>query len=130
MRLLLDAHVLLWFAFNPGRIPGSVRASIENEVNTLLVSIATVWELAIKARTGKLPQLDGTDFREFIESYERRLGFNLLPIGREHAFATLTLPQLHKDPFDRILVAQSQVEGIPIVTAGRLIRRYPIETIW
>lgn len=122
MNLLLDTHVLLWAAGMPERLSPQGRRLLEDGGHTLVFSVASLWEVAIKRGLG----------REDFQVDPRRLrggllvhGYRELPIRSEHALATQTLPPLHRDPFDRMLVAQAQVEGLTLVTADVMVARYP-----
>jgi PIN domain nuclease of toxin-antitoxin system len=122
MRLLLDTHILLWAAFSPTRLPNEARLLIEDEDNTLVFSVASVWEVAIKRSLGR------EDFRVDPRLLRRGLtdnGYEELPILGQHAAAVDGLPLLHKDPFDRLLIAQSLVEGMTLLTMDPLMARYP-----
>ena len=122
MRLLLDTHLLLWAAGQPERLPDVARALIGDPQNELMFSAASLWEVAIKSRLGR------ADFRAEPRLLRRGLlenGYDELAVTGEHAVATADLPPIHKDPFDRILVAQAAAEGIPLVTADPVVARYP-----
>jgi PIN domain nuclease of toxin-antitoxin system len=121
MKLLLDTHLLLWAAGNPGQLPAAALALIENPANELIFSAASLWEIAIKRRLGR------NDFRVDPRLLRRGLldnGYVELPVTSEHALAIDTLPALHKDPFDRILVAQATVEGMALLTVDPVVARY------
>ncbi|RUW62075.1 type II toxin-antitoxin system VapC family toxin [Mesorhizobium sp. M7A.F.Ca.US.008.03.1.1] len=122
MKLLLDTHLLLWAAGEPDRLPLAALAEIENPENELLFSPASLWEIAIKRGLGR------DDFQVDPRLLRRGLfdnGYHDLPITSEHALAIDGLPAIHKDPFDRILVAQATVEGITLLTIDDLVARYP-----
>ena len=122
MRLLLDTHILIWAAGNIGLLSASVRHLIEDTGNELLFSPASIWETAIKHSLGR------DDFRTDPFVLRHRLlenGYIELPINSEHAIAIAGLPLLHKDPFDRILIAQAIIEGVPLVTVDEAVLRYP-----
>lgn len=122
MKLLLDTHLLLWAAAEPERLPSSAIAEIENPSNELLFSPASLWEVAIKRGLGR------DDFAVDPRLLRRGLfdnGYHELPITSEHAVAVDGLPAIHKDPFDRILVAQAISEGITLMTTDDLVARYP-----
>jgi PIN domain nuclease of toxin-antitoxin system len=122
MKLLLDTHLLLWAAGEPSRLSAEARMLIEAPENTLFFSVASLWEIAIKQG------LDRDDFQVDARLLRRGLldnGYSELPILSEHAVAINSLPSIHKDPFDRILVAQSMVEGIILLTADSLVAQYP-----
>ncbi|MEN1959501.1 type II toxin-antitoxin system VapC family toxin [Luteimonas sp. MJ246] len=122
MKYLLDTHLLLWAAAEPKRLPKKARTLLEDASNTLLFSAASLWEVAIKANLGR------PDFDVEPAVLRRGLldnGYVELPIVSEHAVATGTLPPIHRDPFDRLLVAQAQVEGITLLTADPVVLQYP-----
>lgn len=122
MKLLLDTHLLLWAAGNPERLSTDARDLIEAPDNELFFSAASLWEIAIKRGLGR------DDFQVDARLLRRGLldnGYSELPIGSEHAVAIDSLPSLHKDPFDRMLVAQATIEGITLLTADALVAAYP-----
>ncbi len=122
MKLLLDTHLLLWAAVEPTRLPEVARELIGDVDNELYFSAISVWEVAIKAGLGR------ADFSVDPAVLRRGLldnGYAELPLASEHAVATTTLPLLHRDPFDRILVAQAQVEGITLLTSDATVAEYP-----
>ena len=122
MKLLLDTHLLLWAANEPKRLPKTARALIENLENEVLFSAASLWEIVIKSSLGR------QDFRVDARVLRRGLldnGYTELPITSEHAVNIDQLPPTHKDPFDRILVAQAAVEGVVLLTNDRKLLDYP-----
>ena len=122
MKLLLDTHLLLWAAGEPDRLSADARTLIEAPENELFFSAASLWEIAIKRGLGR------DDFQVDTRLLRRGLldnGYSELPIGSEHAVAIEGLPSIHKDPFDRMLVAQSMVEGITLLTADANVAQYP-----
>ena len=122
MRLLLDTHLLLWAAGSPERLPPAARELIDDPQNLLVFSSASLWKVAIKRGLGR------KDFHVDARLLRRGLldnGYDELPITGEHAVALDGLPPIHKDPFDRMLIAQSMVEGITLLTADPLIAHYP-----
>jgi PIN domain nuclease of toxin-antitoxin system len=121
MKLLLDTHLLLWAAGEPRKLPAAALALIDDPANELIFSAASLWEIAIKRRLGR------NDFRVDPRQLRRGLldnGYLELPITSEHAIAIDGLPPLHKDPFDRILIAQATIEGITLLTADPIVARY------
>jgi PIN domain nuclease of toxin-antitoxin system len=121
MKLLLDTHLLLWAAGEPRRLSKQARTLIGNPDNELLFSAASLWEVAIKRGLGR------EDFKVDARLLRRGLldnGYNELPIVSDHVVATESLP-IHKDPFDRILVAQATVEGVTLLTIDPLVSQYP-----
>ena len=122
MKLLLDTHLLLWAAGDPARLTAETLALLEAPENTLCFSAASLWEITIKRGLGR------DDFQVEPHLLQRGLLDNAyieVPIRSEHAIAVANLPPIHKDPFDRILVAQAATEGITLLTADELVARYP-----
>jgi len=122
MKLLLDTHLLLWAAGSPNLLPEQARQMLEDMQNQLFFSAASLWEIAIKRGLGR------DDFQVDARVLRRGLldnGYNEIPIGSDHAVFIESLPPIHKDPFDRILVAQANVEGITLLTADTLVAKYP-----
>ncbi len=122
MKVLLDTHILLWAAGVPERLSPPARLLIEAPDSELFFSAASLWEIAIKHGLGR------RDFQVNARLLRRGLldnGYSELPIGSEHAVAIDSLPAIHKDPFDRILVAQATVEGITLLTSDTLVAQYP-----
>jgi PIN domain nuclease of toxin-antitoxin system len=122
MKLLLDTHVLLWAAGQPTRLSRTARKLLDDPGNILLFSAASLWEIAIKRGFGR------DDFRVEPRLLRRGLidnGYLELAITSEHAVTVEALPPIHKDPFDRMLVAQALVEGITLVTSDPVVLQYP-----
>lgn len=128
MQLLLDTHALLWWMTDDGGLSARARSSIEQTRNTVLVSAASAWEIATKVRLGKLPTAAdlAADFRVIVE----REGFELLAITADHAIRAGLLPGSHKDPFDRMLIAQAQAEDLALVSNEELFDSYGVRRIW
>lgn len=123
MRLLLDTHAFLWWASNSPELDSDARQSIADEESFVVVSAAVAWEIAIKRALRKL------EAPEDIADQLRRHQFAPLPITIEHAVRAGALPPFHPDPFDRMLVAQAQLEGLTIVTRDANIPRYSVATL-
>lgn len=122
MKLLLDTHLLLWAASEPERLPKAAREEMADPENELVFSVASLWEVAIKSRARRNDlQADARVLRR--ASLDN--GYAELPIVAEHVLATETLPDIHKDPFDRLLVAQATVEGITLLTSDARVSQYP-----
>jgi PIN domain nuclease of toxin-antitoxin system len=122
MKLLLDTHLLLWAAGKPNRLSAAARRLIDSTANELLFSAASVWEVAIKRGLGR------SDFQADPRLLRRGLldnGYTELPILSDHVVAIESLPPIHKDPFDRLLVAQATVEGITLLTVDSIVAEYP-----
>ena len=128
MKVLLDTHTFLWWIADDPQLSTPVRRVMENSDNTLYLSAASGWEIAIKARLGKLRLPD--DVPRYVSEQIYINAIQVLPIEMSHALQVYTLPDHHRDPFDRMLVAQSQVEQLPILTIDPLIAQYPVTTIW
>ena len=121
MKLLIDTHLLLWAADRPERLPKQASQLLGDADNTLVFSVASIWEVAIKQ------SLQRSDFRADARLLRRGLldnGYEELPVTGAHAVALDTLPPLHGDPFDRILVAQAQTEGILLLTSDERVAQY------
>ncbi len=122
MKLLLDTHVLLWAAGDPNRLSATARKLINSPANELLFSAASVWEVAIKRSLGR------KDFQVNPRLLRRGLldnGYTELPVFSHHVVAIESLPPIHKDPFDRLLVGQASVEGVTLLTADSVVAEYP-----
>jgi PIN domain nuclease of toxin-antitoxin system len=128
MGILLDTHAFLWFAEDSPLLSSTARSEIINTKN-VQVSIASLWELSIKFSLGKL-DIAPHDFRGRMERYIRLCRAEVLPVLVDHTVALTSLPMLHRDPFDRMLIAQSIAEGVPIVTHDRQIREYACNVVW
>ena len=128
MRILIDTHILVWALINPQRLSSRVVRLLSDRNNAILVSSATIWELGIKYHSGKMPEM--VKILPRIEYHLARLGATALPIEHKHALMAASLPLLHRDPFDRMLVAQALTEGVPLVTSDEMLERYSVLTIW
>jgi PIN domain nuclease of toxin-antitoxin system len=126
LKLLLDTHVFLWLQTEPERL-GKHLAQVEDPRAELIVSAVVSWEIAIKYRLGHLDLPETPD--RYVPARLRAIGATALAIEHTHALAVSTLPPLHRDPFDRLLVAQSKLLGVPILTADPELARYPIQTL-
>jgi PIN domain nuclease of toxin-antitoxin system len=128
MRLLLDTQAFLWFILQDSRLSWAAEAAISLPANEVLVSPASYWEIAIKVSIGKLAL--SQPFDPFIEQQIVKNQLVVLPIEPRHAARVVALPFHHRDPFDRILVAQSLLEGIPLVSSDARLDQYGIRRIW
>jgi PIN domain nuclease of toxin-antitoxin system len=128
MTLLLDTHAFLWFCQDDPQLSATAKTLIEDPANRKLVSIASCWEIAIKAGLGKLTL--GEPSGTYIPAALSRTGFDLLPISLAHATAVESLPMHHRDPFDRLLVAQALVEAVPIISADVAFDPYGVQRLW
>jgi PIN domain nuclease of toxin-antitoxin system len=122
VKLLLDTHIVMWAARDSPRLSAEAAALILDTANDLAFSVASLWEISIKAALGR------ADFQIDIRSLRRRLlaeGYREYTIEGEHAAVAASLPLLHKDPFDRMLVAQAVIEGVVLLTSDPVVARYP-----
>lgn len=127
-RYLIDTHALLWWLDGDKRLTRKPRALITSEDNEILVSAASVWEITTKARIGKLP--GALEVAADVPACVAAQGFSALPISLEHAQLAGTLPGPHRDPFDRMLIAQAQAERVPIVSIDPAFDGYGVTRIW
>lgn len=128
MQLLLDTHALLWWLVDDPALTTPARKIIEETRNGIFVSAASAWEIATKVRLGKLPA--GADLAADFLGHLDREGFQILPISGDHAIRAGLLPGSHKDPFDRMLIAQAQAENIGIVSNEAFFDIYGVRRIW
>jgi PIN domain nuclease of toxin-antitoxin system len=128
MRVLIDTHVFIWYVQNSEKLTSSVTMLINDGKNEILLSIASIWEMAIKQSTGKLSL--GFPYGSFIREQMRINNLELLPISLEHLEIIASLPLHHRDPFDRLLIAQAQFENIPILSVDIAFDAYSIQRIW
>jgi PIN domain nuclease of toxin-antitoxin system len=128
MRLLIDAHALIWYVDQDQLLSPTARAVIADPANDRLVGAGTIWEIAIKVGLKKLNL--SQPYRRWMEQAMTGLGETLLPITIEHADVQAGLPYHHRDPFDRLLVAQALVEAIPVVSADAPLDLYGIQRLW
>jgi PIN domain nuclease of toxin-antitoxin system len=126
MKILLDTHVLLWVAGDPNQLSAQARKLLEDPQNQLYFSAASLWEISIKNKLGR------TDFKVDLPVLRRNLldyGFEEIAINSAHILAVEALPNVHKDPFDRMLVAQTIAEGITLMTSDAAVAEYPVAVI-
>lgn len=128
MRLLLDTHAFLWWDLEPSRLSSRVLLLCQDPGNQLVLSVASVWEMEIKAQLGKL-RFD-KPLADMILEQQRTNGIEILPVLLAHALAVATLPVAHKDPFDRLLIAQAKVEAIPVISRDENFSAYPVMVEW
>lgn len=128
MKVLLDTHTFLWWNLDDPHLSAVARAIIAAGGNTVYLSAVVAWEIAIKAATGRLTLPEPAD--QYVTNRMNLHAFTALPVELSHALEVTNLPPLHNDPFDRLLVAQARLEGIPILTADAAIGGYDVEVIW
>jgi len=129
MNYLLDTSSFLWFVNDDNRLSEAAMKLLEGSENSLSLSIVSVWETAIKANLGRGLELP-IPFAPFIDAVLERYRFPILHISVAHLKRVAELPLIHRDPFDRLLIAQSLVEGLPILTSDRMFDAYAIQRIW
>jgi PIN domain nuclease of toxin-antitoxin system len=125
---LIDTHTLFWSVEEPSKLSATALAALQDPANDRLLSAATIWELAIKFGQGKIAL--AMPYRQWMETAITDLKLNILPITVEYAERQAVLPPHHKDPFDRLMIAQALVEGIPIVSADVAFDPYGVTRIW
>jgi PIN domain nuclease of toxin-antitoxin system len=128
MKLLLDTHVFLWWDEASPHLSKRAHKLIADPDNTLYLSVVSAWEIVLKVGTGKLKFPSAAAV--YIPARLAQYRFAILPLGLDHVLAAESLPAHHRDPFDRMLVAQAEVERLPFLTHDPQIRKYAIETIW
>ncbi|HLA74906.1 MAG TPA: type II toxin-antitoxin system VapC family toxin [Gammaproteobacteria bacterium] len=128
MKVLLDTHALLWWLFDDPKLSAKAKRAIKNPDNVIFASTASAWEMATKYRLGKLPgaELVVRQLPALLQSAR----IEPLPISMEHALAAGNLPGPHRDPFDRMLIAQARLENLPIVTLDEAFKGYGVKIIW
>jgi PIN domain nuclease of toxin-antitoxin system len=128
VRLLVDTHCWLWQLAEPERLKEPVRSLLADRGNEVFLSVASIWEIVIKAQLGKLALPEPAEV--FVPRRMEALGNFALPITEPHVLRIATLPLHHRDPFDRILLSQALVEGLPLVTADARLKDYELELLW
>ena len=125
MRYLLDTHALIWYFEYDGKLPQSVEEIIDNPKNKIYVSSATLWEIAIKVGLGKLD----VDFDNLLEQVDNA-EFVVAQTKNLYLRALISLPQIHRDPFDRLLIATAKIENMILITTDEHIQKYDVEWVW
>ena len=128
MRLLLDTHAFLWWVDDDPQLSPLARQQIADEHNDCLVSLASAWEMAIKAGLGKLKL--AMSVQRYVHEHLATNNFQLLPIGLEHVTFVETLPLHHRDPFDRLLIAQAKCDGLVLISADPMFDEYGVIRLW
>jgi PIN domain nuclease of toxin-antitoxin system len=128
MKVLLDTHALLWWLLDDPQLPVTARRAIADRETMVLVSAASGWEISTKVRIGRLPEARG--LVDSLEAAVRREGFAVLPVALAHALAAGSLPGPHRDPFDRLLMAQARIEAATLVTNDAVLRDYGLPVLW
>ena len=128
MRYLLDTHTFLWWNMDDAQLSSLAKELIADSNNEIFLSAASAWEIAIKTARGRLTLPE--DPTRFVSNRMSLHGFQALPVQIHHAVQVYKLPMHHADPFDRLLIAQSQIESMPLISADADIRKYEVEVIW
>ncbi len=128
MKLLLDTHAFIWSTTDPERLPPRVREACRDGTNELVLSVVSIVEMAIKIGLDRL-RLD-MPIDEMVRVNEQENDLQILPVQAAHAYALRGLPPVHRDPFDRLLVAQARVEGATLVSGDDVVGRYPVSVLW
>ncbi len=128
MRFLLDTHTFLWWVTDDRGLSPTARDVISEGANEIVFSAVSGWEIAIKARLGRVRLAE--DPEGFFPAQLRANSFAVLPISLRHALGVHSLPDLHRDPFDRLLVSQAIAEDLPIISGDEQLRRYAVEVVW
>ena len=128
MKYLLDTHAFLWWNMDDAQLSSVAKELIADGNNEIFLSAASAWEIAIKSARGRLSLPD--EPTTYVSSRLRLHGFQALPIHIQHATAVYDLPQYHADPFDRLLIAQSQIESMPLLSVDVDIQKYDVEVVW
>ncbi len=128
MKLLFDTHAFLWWDSEPAKLSAPSLALCQNRENTLLLSVASAWEMQIKLQLGKLKL--SMPLKEIIESQQQTNNLELLPVTLPHVLGLEGLPAYHKDPFDRLLITQAIAEGAVLVTCDPMFAKYPVQVVW
>jgi PIN domain nuclease of toxin-antitoxin system len=128
VRLLLDTHALIWWMSSSPSLPDTVKRLMSGRENTIFVSAASAWEMATKVRLGRLPA--ASDITRNFQEYLSQSGFESLPVSAEHGIRAGLLPGPHQDPFDRMLIAQAEIEKLIIVSNEKIFDQYGVRRVW
>ncbi len=128
MKLLLDTHTFIWWDSEPGRLSQRALELCQSDSTSLLLSVASAWEMQIKQQLGKLRLR--VPLRQLIEAQQQTNGLEVLPVQVDHVFTLEDLPLHHKDPFDRLLIAQALAEDLILLSVDPVFARYPVQVVW
>jgi PIN domain nuclease of toxin-antitoxin system len=128
MKLLLDTHTLIWMTSEPHKLSAAASIAITDSSNEVWLSIASIWEIQIKVQIGKLAC--NPPLAEMVQAQSTTNRLQILAVSLDHIYAIDALPFVHRDPFDRMLVAQANHEGLTLVTSDRVFAGYPVATLW
>ena len=128
MRLLLDTHTLIWFDAEPERLSDMSRSMLTDANNDLFLSIASIWEMQVKLQSGRL--MLRLPLSQLIDDQIKNAGLRILSIEPRHVYQLQTLPDVHRDPFDRIMISQAIVENLLFVSKDSVLGGYPVQQVW
>lgn len=128
MKLLLDTHAFIWWANEPEKLSQKALIACKDDSNSLILSVISVWEMQIKTQLGKLKI--SRPVEQLIETQQQGNGLQVLPVELAHVLGLSSLPSHHKDPFDRLLIAQTKVEGATLVSADAIFSSYGVNVLW
>jgi PIN domain nuclease of toxin-antitoxin system len=128
VKLLLDTHAFIWWDSDPGRLSPRALSLCQDPGNQLHLSVASLWEIQVKSRLGKLKL--ATPLLDIVAMQQEANGLVLLSIHPTHTYALDALPAIHKDPFDRMIVTQARTEGLRLVSHDEIVRKYPVDVEW
>jgi PIN domain nuclease of toxin-antitoxin system len=128
MKVLLDTHTFIWWDSDPAKLSPKALALCQNPATTVLLSVASVWEMQIKVHLGKLKLK--LPLADIVNAQQRTNGVEVVPVNLPHVLELDSLPAPHKDPFDRLLVAQANVEQATLITVDPIFSQYPVSVLW
>jgi PIN domain nuclease of toxin-antitoxin system len=128
MKLLLDTHTFIWWDSEPSKLPQNAISLIEDRSNEVMLSVTSVWEMQIKGQLGKL--ILSRALAQIIEDHQKINDIKVLPIMLSHVLELENLPLHHNDPFDRLLIAQANIEGAALVSHDQVFTQYPVDLVW
>lgn len=128
MKLLLDTHTFIWWDSQPNHLSQTALTLLQDRSNILLLSVISIWEMQIKLQLGKI--ILNRPLLEIIENQQKTNQIEILPVNLTHVLALDSLPIVHKDPFDRLLIAQANVENAALVSCDPIVAQYPVNVIW
>jgi len=128
MKLLLDTHAFIWWDSEPQALSQRALTLCQDPENELLVSVVSLWEIQIKSHLGKVRLR--LPLAELVKAQQEANGISVLPVSASHVYALDELPPYHKDPFDRLLVAQAKVEKLRLISNDEMVKKYPVEVEW
>ena len=128
MKLLLDTHVFIWWDSEPEKLSDRAFELFQAPENQLILSVASLWEIQIKSQLGKIKF--NIPLAKLVEGQQNSNGLSLMPVNASHVYALGNLPSIHKDPFDRMIVAQARVESLCLISHDTILKKYPVDIMW